>query len=120
MGAEERRARRIDLESTLVVKRIDDGRDEDITISIQDISKSGIGFICDKELELDAVYDSYITIWTKEVIHTLLKIVRKVEKKDGCLYGAIFMGLSDVDAFRIEVYDMIDQQRQNADETASQ
>lgn len=115
MGAEERRARRIDLESTLMVKRIDNGMDEDITISIQDISKSGIGFVCKEELELDAVYESYITIWTKEVIHTLLKIVRKVEKEEGCLYGAIFMGLSDVDTFRIEVYDMIDREKQKED-----
>lgn len=111
---EKRKCRRIDMESTLMVKRIDNGIDEEITIDIQDVSKSGIGFICKEELELDAVYESYITIWTKEVIHTLLKVVRKIEHEDGYLYGAIFMGLSEVDAFRIAVYDTMDQEMHKA------
>lgn len=120
MGAKDRRARRIDLESTLVLKRIDNGIDEEVTIHIHDISKSGVGFSCEKELELDAVYESYITIWTKEVIHTLLKVVRKKEDGEGCLYGSIFMGLSDIDAYRIEVYDMLEQQKMKENEAEAE
>lgn len=108
-GADERRARRIDLQSTIVVKRIDKGMDEEVVIDIHDLSKTGVGFTCDKELELDAVYESSITIWTKEVIHTLLRIVRKTDEGEGCLYGAEFMGLSDIDAYRILAFDMVDQ-----------
>ena len=61
-------------------------------------------------MELDTVYESHITIWTKEVIHVLLKIARKVKQDKGYLYGATFMGLSEVDAFRIEVYDAMDRE----------
>ncbi len=111
MGAEEkRRSRRIDLESNLIIKRIDNGMEDYIKISTHDLSKNGCGFICREDLELDTVYESHITIWTKEVIHVLLKIVRKAELENGFLYGAVFMGLSEADAFRIEVYDLMDRE----------
>lgn len=111
-GADNRRARRIDLKSTIVVKRIDNGIEEEVTIDIHDMSKSGIGFTCDKELEMDAVYESYITIWTKEVIHALLRIVRKTDDGEGCLYGATFMGLSEIDAYRIETFDLVEREKE--------
>lgn len=108
MDTERRGSRRMGLESPLVIKRIDDGREDYIEIDTHDISKSGCGFISKEDLELNTIYESHIRIWTKEIIHVLLKIVRKVEQEDGFLYGAIFLGLSDIDAFRIEVYDMLD------------
>lgn len=110
--AERRRDRRIDLRNTLTVKRIDDGHTGEITIDINDLSKTGIGFICGEKLEMDAVYESKITIWTKETIHTLIKIVRIEEYEDAYLYGAIFMGLSELDAFRISVYDAVEQEKE--------
>ncbi len=48
---ERRRARRMRLESTITVRRIDSGIDEEVTIEIKDISKSGIGFFCTEILE---------------------------------------------------------------------
>ena len=109
-SAEKRKSRRIDLESHIVIKRIDNGIEDYVKIGIQDLSRTGVGFFSKEELELDAVYESHITIWTKEVIHVLLKIARKVEQEGGYLYGATFMGLSEVDAFRIEVYDAMDRE----------
>ncbi len=113
---EKRRFRRMDLESNLIIKRIDNGMEDYIKIGTHDLSKSGCGFISKADLEVDTVYESHITIWTKEVIHVLLKIVRKMEREDGFLYGAIFMGLSDADAFRIEVYDLMDRENHKEDE----
>lgn len=111
MGVEEKRkSRRIDLESHIVIKRIDNGIEDYVKIGIRDLSRSGVGFVSEENLELDTVYESHITIWTKEVIHVLLKITRKVEQDKGYLYGAVFMGLSEVDAFRIEVYDAMDRE----------
>jgi hypothetical protein len=110
MGVEKlRKCRRMDLNSKLVVKRIDDGENEMVTINIFDISRSGMGFYCTKELEMDSVYESHIMIWTKEVIHVLLRIVRVEKKEERYEYGTIFMGLSEVDAFRIEVWDAMEQ-----------
>ena len=104
-----RKNRRIDLKSTLTVNRIDDGNTGEITIEILDVSKTGIGFVCDERLEMDAVYESHLTIWTKEVIHTLLRIVRIEEYDDSYLYGASFIGISEQDSFRIAVYDAVEE-----------
>ena len=70
---ERRRARRMRLESTITVRRIDSGIDEEVTIEIKDISKSGIGFFCTEILEVGSIYQSSIIIWTKEIIPVLLK-----------------------------------------------
>lgn len=110
----------MDLATTLLVKRIDNGIDQEVTVDIHDVSKSGIGFTCNEELQIDSVYESYIRIWTQEVIHTLLKVVRKTKQEEGYLYGAIFMGLSEVDAFRISVYDTMDQELHKVQEQARQ
>lgn len=76
---ERRKARRMKLESTITVRRIDSGIDEEVTIEIKDISKSGVGFFCTEMLEVGSIYQSSIIIWTKEIIPVLLKIVREVD-----------------------------------------
>ncbi len=102
-----RRSKRTELQSRIVVKRIDSGQSEEISIDITDVSKSGIGFCCKQSLQIGAVYESYLTIWTKEVIHALLQIVRIELREDTYFYGASFIGLPEVDAFRIEVYQAV-------------
>ena len=77
---ERRKAKRMDLQSTITVKRIDNGKDEEVSIDIKDLSKSGMGFNCKQELEEGAIYQSSIVIWTQEVIPALLKIVRKLDR----------------------------------------
>ncbi|NLL77273.1 MAG: PilZ domain-containing protein [Clostridiales bacterium] len=104
-----RKCRRMELNSKLVVKRIDSNEQELITINVFDLSKSGVGFYCEEKLEMDSVYESHIMIWTKERIHVLLRIVRIEQLENGYEYGSIFMGLSETDAFRIEVWDTMEQ-----------
>ena len=48
-----------------------------------------------------------MTIWTKEVIHAFIEIVRIEKKKDTFEYGGIFVGMPEMDAQRIEVYDTV-------------
>lgn len=105
---ERRKNRRIELESKLLVKRVD-GSDigDEITINILDVSKTGVGFSCKRPLEIGAVYEAYLTIWTKETIHSFIEIVRIVKADDCFVYGAIFIGMSEMDASRIAVYDTI-------------
>lgn len=107
---ERRKNRRIELESTLLIKRMDRGNEpRQVNIEVTDASKTGVGFICPEQLEIGAVYESYLTIWTKEVLHAFLEVIRKVDKEDGTHeYGAIFIGMSEQDASRIAAYDMID------------
>ena len=71
------------------------------------MSKSGVGFSCNEALTIGAVYESYLTIWTKEVLHAFLQVVRIEMTENGFVYGASFVGLPEMDASRIEVYQTI-------------
>ena len=90
------------------MKRLDDSIHQEVEIEVVDVSKGGVGFICNVPLKIGAVYESFLTIWTKEVIHAFLQIVR-IEMKgvDKYSYGASFVGMPEMDAQRIEVYQTI-------------
>lgn len=105
---ERRRANRRKLISKLVVKRLDHNEKEEVEIEIVDVSKSGIGFQCEQLLGIGAVYEGFLRIWTQEVIHAFLEIVRIEKKEQGFHYGAIFIGMPESDASRIEVYDTVE------------
>ena len=110
---ERRKNKRTSMQSRLVIKRLDDGKDQQVSIEITDVSKSGIGFVCEEQLQVGEVYESFLTIWTKEVIHAILRIVR-IELKEECYsYGAIFVGMPDSESARIEVYQTIEDVKKN-------
>ena len=103
--AERRKNERLCLEGKIVTKRLDLNKKNPVTIDVYDISKTGIGFLCEEQLVIGAVYEMYLTLWTKEVIHGFFEVVRVELKPDKRLaYGAIFVGMSEVDAGRIEAY----------------
>ena len=109
---ERRKNNRRKLVSTIIVKRLDDNSNTEMTIDIADVSKSGIGFNCSELLEIGAVYEANLRIWTQEVIHAFLEIVRIEKKNEGFHYGAIFIGMPATDASRIEVYDTVETLKQ--------
>ena len=76
MQQDRRKNRRTDLDSKLVIKRLDGDSRNEVTINITDVSKQGVGFECREPLQIGEVYEAYLTIWTKEVIHAFLQIVR--------------------------------------------
>jgi len=103
---ERRKSQRTELISTLIIKRLD-GPDDghgDARIEIVDVSKEGIGFTCGEPLELGAVYEAFLRIWTQEVLHSFLRIVRIELKNNTYVYGAVFIGMAEIDASRIETY----------------
>ena len=107
MNDERRKSKRTELASRLMIKRLDGNTAEELSIEITDVSKSGIGFTCDIPLTIGAVYESFLTIWTKEVIHAFLQIVRIELKGDEYVYGASFVGMPEMDAARIETYQTV-------------
>ena len=110
---ERRRSNRIQLESKLIVKRIGTlPAEEEVIIDVVDVSKTGVGFTCSKPLEIGAVYEAFLCIWTKEVLHAFLEIVRIEKKEDHFAYGAIFIGMPEMDAARIEVYETVENEKQ--------
>lgn len=104
---ERRKSKRTELQSKLIIKRLDSDEQKEATIDIIDVSKSGVGFTCKEALNIGAVYESYLTIWTQEVLHAFLQIVRIELQGDEYSYGAIFIGMPEMDASRIEVYQTV-------------
>lgn len=101
---ERRKSKRTELNSKLIIKRLDGAEHGEVAIEIIDVSKNGIGFNCKEVLNIGAVYESYLTIWTQEVIHAFLQIGRIELNGNEFSYGASFVGMPEMDAHRIEVY----------------
>ena len=97
---EKRKSKRTELLSKIILKRLDGKRVEEATIDVTDVSKSGVGFTSRKTL----------TIWTREVIHAFVEIVRIEKIKDNVYsYGGIFIGMPEMDAMRIETYQTVEE-----------
>ncbi|MBE5847572.1 MAG: PilZ domain-containing protein [Lachnospiraceae bacterium] len=99
------------LESRILIKRLDQ-KDQEMNIEVIDVSKTGVGFSCSEPLMIGSVYETFLTIWTKEVLHAFVEIVRIVKEEDRYVYGAIFIGMPELEAKRIEVYQMFEQENQ--------
>ncbi|MCH5337608.1 MAG: PilZ domain-containing protein [Acetatifactor sp.] len=108
MQNERRRNKRTCMESSLIIKKLDEkGSNKEVSVEITDVSKTGIGFTCDEPLQIGEVYESFLTIWTKEVLHAFLQIVRIEITGDSFSYGALFIGMTEIEAARIEVYQTV-------------
>ena len=107
---EKRNSMRMDLSATLLIKNMNDGpaKEEKAVIEVLDVSKTGVGFICDVPLSIGAVYETFLKIWSDDVIHAFLKVVRIEQTKDErYICGTIFIGLPEMNAKRLEVYDLL-------------
>ena len=113
---ERRKSKRTDLKSKLLVKRFDSSEQEEVGVEVKNVSKTGIGFYCDEILDMGAVYEAYLTIWTKEVIHAFIEIVRIEKVVDTYEYGGLFIGMPEIDLQRIDVYNVVN----NADNYTDQ
>ena len=104
--AEKRKAKRLVLDAHLIMNRIDSGKHDLIPVDILDLSTNGVGFKCPQVLELNSVYEAELTIWTKEVIHTLVNVIRFDNSGDENVYGATFVGMTGQDSSKIAIYDL--------------
>ena len=108
---EKRRDRRLDLDVSIELERLDQG---DMTtlkmvhVNVTDISSSGMGFDTMQPLEDGALYDTRITIWTKETIQAVIRVVRCEKAAENVYHcGATFVGLMSSDALKINIYSML-------------
>ena len=78
---EKRNSRRLDLDVTVELERIDDT--DGVTtlklvhVDITDLSKSGIGFVSKAKLAVGSYYNTKLQIWTKESIEAVIKKIKK-------------------------------------------
>lgn len=107
---EKRKNERTELTSRLIIKQLDGNVKKEVSIEVTDVSKTGVGFACTEPLGIGAIYEGYLTIWTKESIHAFMEIVRIIKEEDTYNYGAIFVGMPEMESQRIEIY----QQFENA------
>lgn len=106
---EKRKHKRLDLDVDIQLERLDEAGVTTLKyvhVDVTDLSRSGIGFTCAKELETGTYYDTKIQIWTKEIVDAVIEIIRRVEKDGVYQYGAVFIGMTDTDALKIDIYQM--------------
>lgn len=108
---ERRRKARTDLQAFLNIKHVRGEGASEVMISVTNVSTSGIGFMCEEQLEMGAVYEGSLVIWTKEVIPIFIEIVRVRELEDCYNYGAVFMGMPEIYANKISFYQTIEEHR---------
>ncbi len=109
---EKRKHKRLELDVSVQLERLD--RDGVTTlryvhVDIIDLSRSGIGFKSSQPLEIGSYYDTKLTIWTKEVIDAVIEIVRCQQTDNGYVYGAEFIGMTDTDALKIDIYQIFNE-----------
>lgn len=104
---EKRKHKRLDLDVSVQLERLDeDGVTtfKYVHVDVTDISRSGIGFSSKQKLEVGTYYDTKIQIWTKEIVDAVVEIVRRADAEGGYHYGASFIGMTDTDALKIDIY----------------
>lgn len=108
---EKRKSKRLDIGVKVEIERIDEANITTVKymeVEVTNISKTGLAFrVPSVEFEIGACFDAKIQIWTKETIDTVFKVVR-MNKLDGDMYeyGCIFVGMTDTDALKIEIYQL--------------
>lgn len=105
---ERRKSARLDLNGKIIIKPLgSNASPESATIDITDCSQFGLGFNSDRQLTIGDIYEAFLTIWTKEVLHVILQIVRYQKTATGYNYGCIFIGMPATDRQRIAVFETL-------------
>ncbi len=107
---EKRRYRRMNIEVSVNLEAI--GSDNSLTgetiqVEVQDVSRNGLSFVCNEKLDMYACFAVNMTLWNGEGLNTIVKVVRGNLVEKGYEYGCIFVGLTDVDEFRIQVHEIL-------------
>lgn len=106
---ERRKSKRIDIDVTIKLKQLTQDEKESVEVSVDvvNLSKDGMAFVCEKDLEINTFYDVNVVLWTKETFQTVIEIVRIEENEDNKLYGCRFVGIHPADQLKIQIYDMV-------------
>ena len=100
---EKRKHKRLKMEHALELARLNaDGGV--VNADILNISRGGVGFLSRKRLEVGSYYDTRISLFSREMIDAVLEIVHVEEQEKGYYYGGEFIGISDSDAVKIDIY----------------
>lgn len=99
---ERRKEKRFPFEISLTIEELykqDNVKIEDLNevFKVVDLSKAGVGFVCEHELPLEFYFNAKITINETKHFYTVAKIIRKEADADAVYhYGCEFVGLADI------------------------
>lgn len=116
---ERRKSNRMQIDVSIKLNSVKNGeadikrlKTDEFTVEVVNLSKDGLGFLCDEKLELNTYYDTTIVLWTKETFKSIIEIVRMENYGDGpTLYGCRFIGIMPSDQLKIQIYDMINEKK---------
>lgn len=112
METERRKSKRLPLEVSIELEKIEI---DDIitvkylTVDVIDLSRSGIGFKTNQELKVGSFFDTRLQIWTREVLDAIIEIVRVSKDGDTYTYGCTFVGMTETDTLKIDIYQMFNE-----------
>ncbi len=109
---ERRKSRRLDLTGEILLKELGTSEVRNCDIRITDCSSTGLGFATDQQLTIGNNYEAKITIWTKEVLHVIIQIVRASKENDLFHYGGLFIGMPEDVRKRIDVYETVEEEKE--------
>lgn len=90
------------------------------SVSVFDISKSGIGFISKASLPLHYYFRGRINLGDGDFFYVVLQIVRIQPGEDGkTIYGAEFVGLAPFLANKVDKYEKKLLEKQNKEQATS-
>lgn len=112
---EKRAARRMEIDVSIKLSELynsesDVARKDELEVEVVNISKYGMAFITEENLNIDSFYDTKMVLWTKEKIDTVIEIVRKEKIDDNhFFYGCKFIGMVAADMIKIQIYEMFNE-----------
>ncbi len=106
---EKRMNKRVPVHMHLTIESLyKSGETEKISISeeitVTNISKRGIGFLCSSSLPLDHYFNAKIKIDEEKTFYCVLKIVRCKKINQGYQIGCEFIGLANILGKNIDLY----------------
>lgn len=119
MGIEKRKSRRTDVNVYISLRQLDDKyvsgyASDTVDVNVINISKDGMAFKSDYKFKPNTYYDTVVILVNKERIATVIEIIRMSNSGDiETTYGCRFVGISKEDQFKIEVYQIVDESKNN-------
>ena len=113
MGIEKRKSRRTDVNVYISLRQLDDKyvsgyAGDTVDVNVINISKDGMAFKSDYKFKPNTYYDTIV------ILATVIEIIRMSNSGDTeTTYGCRFVGISKEDQFKIEVYQIVDESKNN-------
>lgn len=113
---ENRRAPRLEIEMTVALYDITTNKSienaDKFSVDVINISTSGLGFTTDGPINVHSFYKACLVFPTKDSMDVIIEVVRSQVMEDGkIMYGGAFVGISEGDKFKIEVYRLLEEER---------